>query len=101
MGLEKDILVKTTNEVLQRLGPYFKEAVEAYLRTKYDAGVELIGDDPEEFYSALESLFGEFTANVFFSRLLSELGISVHYPLTGTSIVESIKSYVNTEDKTD
>ncbi|NPA48252.1 MAG: DUF3227 domain-containing protein [Thermococci archaeon] len=95
MGLEKDILVKTANEVLQSLGPYFKEAIEAYLRAKYNAGIDLIGDDPEEFYNALAVLFGEFATNVFFSKLLSELGIKVEYPLTGTAIVRSLKTYLD------
>ncbi len=95
MSLEKDMLVKTTDDILNDLGPYFRETVEAYLRAKYNAGLELIGDDPERFYNALSVLFGEFATNVFFSKLLLKLGVKVEYPLTGTSVVESIRTYLN------
>ncbi len=94
MGLEREMLIKTADEVLGELGPYFREAVESYLRTKYSSGLELVGEDPEKFYSALETLLGEFAANVFFSKLLAALGVSVEYPLTGKAVIDAIKTYL-------
>ena len=71
------MVVITTRDLLRKLGRHFEITINAYLKSKYGTDIELVGDDPRRFYSALEELFGEFAAKIFMHDLIRELNISV------------------------
>jgi len=67
----------TAREILRRLGRPFEATITAYLKSKYDKGIEIIEEDPRKFYNALKELFGEFAAKIFIYNLVIELHLSV------------------------
>lgn len=71
--VNRALLVATARELLNQFGPHFLPTLEAYLRAKYSATLEIAGQDPAKFYKAVEELFGEFGAAMFFYNLLLEL----------------------------
>ncbi|MBP1911459.1 NitrOD5 domain-containing protein [Thermococcus stetteri] len=71
--LNRALVVATVKELLTQLGPHFLPTVEAYLRAKYNSTIDIAGEDPALFYRAIEELFGEFGAAMFFYNLLMEL----------------------------
>jgi hypothetical protein len=71
--LNRALIVATVKELLNQFGPHFLPTVEAYLKSKYGTTLEVAGEDPAKFYKALEELFGEFGASMFFYNLLMEL----------------------------
>jgi hypothetical protein len=71
--LNRTLIVATAKELLTQFGPHFLPTLEAYLQSKYGATLEIAGEDPAKFYRAIEELFGEFGAAMFFYTLLMEL----------------------------
>ncbi|AMQ18496.1 NitrOD5 domain-containing protein [Thermococcus peptonophilus] len=71
--INRALIVATAKELLTQLGPHFLPTVEAYLKSKYGTTLDIAGRDPAKFYRAIEELFGEFGAAMFFYNLLMEL----------------------------
>lgn len=71
--LNRALIVAIAKELLGQFGPHFLPTLEAYLKAKYGATIEIAGEDPAKFYRAVEELFGEFGASMFFYTLLMEL----------------------------
>ncbi|NJE05815.1 DUF3227 domain-containing protein [Thermococcus sp. M36] len=83
----RSMVVITARELLRKLGRHFEITISAYLESKYGTDIEMVGDDPRRFYSALEELFGEFAAKIFMYDLTRELNI----PVKSTDIEDLLK----------
>lgn len=95
--LNRALIVATAKELLSQFGPHFLPTLEAYLRAKYNATLEIAGEDPAKFYRAVEELFGEFGASMFFYNLLMELHLKPDKRDKET-VIALLKKFAGVED---
>ncbi|ASJ02638.1 hypothetical protein A3L09_04870 [Thermococcus profundus] len=95
--INRALVVATARELLTQLGPHFLPTVEAYLKARYNADLEIAGEDPKKFYRAIEELFGEFGAAMFFYNLLMELHLKPDKRDKET-VISLIKEFAGVED---
>ncbi|WP_240922771.1 NitrOD5 domain-containing protein [Thermococcus sp. Bubb.Bath] len=95
--LNRALIVATVRELLTQFGPHFLPTLEAYLNAKYNATLDIAGEDPSKFYRAVEELFGEFGASMFFYTLLMELHLKPDKRDKET-VISTLKKFAGVEN---